>query len=147
MKRYCEDYKDAPRCIERILKWTGYQVRVKREAGFSCPWDKERPYDHFRYRVSIKAPGGALTRFYFWGSRDEYQKNGTCDTWEMIGSWVRDSEYGEMSFEDCCSELGENPDSIAALKMWKSCCRVLAACNRIFPERIKEALMHCAYQM
>jgi len=147
MKRYCESYKTAPRCIERILKWTGYKVRVKREMGFECPWDKELPYGHFRYRVSIKAPGGASTWFYFWGSRDEYWKDGTCNTWEMIGLWVQDSEYGRMDLEEFCSEPGGNPDSVAALKMWKSCCRVLAACNRVFPERIKEALFHCAYQM
>ena len=147
MKRYCEDYKTATRCIERVLKWTGYKVRVKREAGFQCPWDKKTPYDHFRYRVSIIAPGGESTWFHFWGPVAGYRENEMLPAGEMIAQRICDSEYGDMSFEEFASECGYNTDSISGLKIWRTCIRIRKTCDRLFPARIKEALLHCTYEM
>lgn len=155
MRRYCKTWEKVPRSIERILKCTGYKIRVKREGGFKCPWDKKYPFDHFRYRVSITAPGGNSTWFYFWGSNADYWES--CkympgsgkglSVGAMIGSWIRDAEYGEVSFQEFCNDIDGNMDSIANLKMHNSCIRNRQKVERLFPERILRVLQDCAWEM
>lgn len=146
MKRYGNSYKTAPRCVERILKWAGYKVRVRKEAGFKCGWDERYPYDHFRYRVTI-SKGGNSTWFYFWGSAAEYWEGGESSPGSMIGTWITDRQYGELDFEEFCSDLGYDTDSISAMRTWKACVRVMNKIDRMFSGRVFEALEHCAYNL
>ena len=133
------------RQIERILKWTGYKVKAKKDSGYACPWDKKHPYEHFRYRVYLASPDGEKAWFTYWGSNAEYWEDGTLTAGEMIGGWLHDSDYAEESFESFCDNIDGNTDSIANLRMYQACARIKRAADRIFPGKIRQAIMRRAW--
>lgn len=68
------------------------------------------------WKVQLRYKGRRLTVPFYTGSLA-----GEPDAEGVIDCLLSDSQDGEQSFEDFCSELGYDPDSRKAEGVWKAC--------------------------
>lgn len=102
--------------------------------GDKC-WGSEgyhkEPQNYHNHVVSISRPGHRVS-FEFWGSIVDPEIKTTDVLRFAVYCFVSDAASGRMAFEEFCSEFGYSSDSIKAMKVWQSCKKSLAKCDRMF---------------
>lgn len=84
------------------------------------------------YKVTVKnTETGAKTSFDFWASiaQPKMEEN---DLLHCFYCLVSEGISGGESFEDFCSELGYDQDSIKAKKTWKACGKMAEKLGKIY---------------
>lgn len=91
------------------------RVRASLTYGTSVPdgWD---PHSH-PWRVTLRRNGRQLTVDFYTGPAC-YDDPTAAD---VLNCLVSDVQYGEVSFEEFCSDLGYEEDSRKAYAVWEKC--------------------------
>lgn len=80
-------------------------------------WDMMRN----QFKVTVKTVNGSFS-FDFWGYHNDWKKGkNEINLIEAFYCFIGDAISGNDSFENFCSELGYDEDSIKALKIYKEC--------------------------
>lgn len=80
-------------------------------------WDMMRN----QFKVTVKTVNGSFS-FDFWGCHNDWKKGkNEINLIEAFYCFIGDAISGNDSFENFCSELGYDEDSIKALKIYKEC--------------------------
>jgi hypothetical protein len=112
LQKLCEDKKISIRC----------------EYGMA-PLNENFPDSH-GYKVVLRYQGRQLTTNFYMGSA--HTKEPTAA--DVLYCLCSDAMSGRDSFEDFCSNLGCNDDSIKALNTWKQCQKMAAKLPRFLGE-------------
>lgn len=109
-----------------------------------CPpfCDNKNHIHGHRHQITLKRP---LTqdkiKFYFWNSYTDSKENKLPTPYDVLACCSSDI-FTPDTFEDFCSDLGYNTDSIKALKTFKLCARQKEKLFKIFnTEEMRNELM------
>lgn len=94
--------------------------------GVAFPFEKNGEETHNKHRVTVLNLGsGAKVGFDFYGSTRDYfdgkKEMLELDLLHAFDCLLSDSVSGSDSFENFCSEMGYDPDSISHLRIYKEC--------------------------
>ena len=98
--------------------------------------------NHNHYRVKITHDKKSHT-FDFFGSINEYEKSELSSVVDALNCFMSDADIGSYcDFSEFCRSMGQDEDSISALKTFKSCQKSYKALQRLdIPNDIKESWM------
>lgn len=113
------------------LQQLARKVRLTSEYGkASLPYEKRDEWQQkaHDYRCTLRYQGRQYAFDYFMGPgcTDEPDTEGTLDC------LLSDSQAGEQSFEEFCSEFGYDEDSRKAERTWVACQKVAKNMRRLF---------------
>lgn len=93
-------------------------------------WDaNDNNYNNHKITVSFN---GKKLSFDFWNSLSEGEIKTEDSLIGALDCFLSDSNAGEQSFEDFCSEFGYDEDSRKAEKIHNSCIKSFDKFNRVF---------------
>lgn len=120
---------------------------IKKDGEFHC----------YSFRVEIK--GERFNYFmregYFQDAKDKVKKKyrlkndielstaeieNQLDVHDVLMCLISDADCGELSFNEFCSKLGYNSDSISTFKIYQECVDMLEKMRKIFTRAELEAL-------
>jgi hypothetical protein len=101
------------------------------------PFNKEMYCNHYEINISIANESKFPQIFDFYGSHNDYMNGKTelteSDLLDAFSCILRDAECGLMSFDEFCSDLGYNNDSIKDQKVWLSCAGITQKILELLP--------------
>lgn len=124
-----------------FLEKHGVKIRISLSDTKTAPWDKGehqgRREDRHHYRVTLSRqkreheaydphktirPSLRLNRltFDFWGSVNDFNEGREPTAYDVLACISGDANYPDK-FEDFCSEMGMDTDSISALQTFRRC--------------------------
>lgn len=119
---------------EEFLQRNGIACRITLADSKPAPWE---PAGH-HYRVTLSAKGRRMT-FDYWDSAHNAAEN-KRPTVGAIVSCVSADLCTPTTFEDFCSEYGENEDSRKALQTFRRAARFADRLRAFFTEKEREEL-------
>ncbi len=98
-----------------FLKRFGITMRIVLSDSKPAAWEVHGHH----YRITLSRPGqsGRLA-FDFWGSQKDAEEGEDPSQYDVLSCIASDIHTPE-TFEDFCSEYGDDPDSIKAKQTWK----------------------------
>lgn len=75
---------------------------------------------------------GKKLSFEFWGSIMNPENTTEQEVVFALYCFLTDVQAGEQSFEEFCGEMGYDPDSMTAKRIFIACARSAAKFNRVF---------------
>lgn len=101
---------------EQFLLKHGIKLRITLSDSKPAPWDTAGHH----YRVTLSKKSGGRVTFDFWGSVADMRAGKAPSEYGVLACLSSDVNIPE-TFEDFCSDLGYEQDSIKALQTFKRC--------------------------
>lgn len=91
-------------------------------------------WEHDAWKVTLRFQGRQLTTDFRSGTGHGGKEPSPAD---VLASLILDADCGDRSFEDFCGDLGYDPDSRKAERIWKACKRTAPKVRRLLGEHFE----------
>jgi hypothetical protein len=110
-----------------------YTINAEYTGSKASPWHNDKmPENWNHHRVTVyNTKTKARCSFDFWASIAEPELRKAYDVRSAFYCFVSDALSGKECFEEFCSSLGYDSDSITALKTFNACERALQKAERV----------------
>lgn len=102
-----------------------------RHVGRQIDADK---WEHDAWKVTLHFQGRQLTTDFRSGTGHNGEPPSAAD---VVSSLLLDADSGDRIFDDFCSDLGYDPDSRKAERIWKACRRMAPKIRRLLGEHFE----------
>jgi len=121
-----------------------HHIRVKSERMCENPnMTDSRDMDHWKVRLTRRGSGGWHSRMTIYFSMGYGHNGNEPDVESVLSCLASDSSALDQDFENWASDLGYDPDSRKALRIFETCKRQAIRLEKFLAQELFDLLLKC----